>query len=349
MAMGVDTPNVVQLIAKHNALCKLVQILVFGFSMEQIQELVAKNLSAPCLKSYSLKATEKPRLLRLQKLAHVIQLLYELKCIEGIFCITSALTTQLMSRIFSDEQMAQINQALSGQGPWLRDAGRENLEKGHKTNSPIAEKFYQNGKLIYNNDQYVAFFRKGDNLYKPPQLLQENTYYTIQDLSNIVMQQLNVHLQQFTNLESYAKKLGKPINALELIDAKGNYSFFRNLLKLSIRDKQVFIPYMGILRRDLIFTMEGGDNYVDSAKRFMNFRKASVLYEYVLTYLSPQMNFLGYQHEDPETFLSQNIVARRIVENSQDELIVWMRSFAEGSDSLDMWDVTEFAKPRKVG
>jgi hypothetical protein len=74
---------------------------------------------------------------------------------------------------------------------------------------------------------------------------------------------------------------------MDLIDSKGNYSYYRNLLKLSIRDKMIFLPYLGVIRRDLIFTNEGSENYVDKHKRFMNFRKASILYDYVLTYLSP--------------------------------------------------------------
>jgi len=224
---------------------------------------------------------------------HVIQLLYELRCMEGVFSITSALQTQLMSRIFSEDLQAQLNTALRGDGPWLIEAGKDNLEKGYKIGSYIAQTFFHNGKLIYN-ESYVPFFKKSNQLFRPVRLVEENKFYTIADLQDIAQQQLDLRLTEFTKLKYFALKLGKPADALALIDSKGNYSNYRNLLKLSIRDKQVFVPYMGVLRRDLIFTMEGGDNYVDEKKRFMNFRKASVLYEYVLTYLSPQMNFLGY-------------------------------------------------------
>ncbi|CAL6009367.1 RasGEF_domain-containing protein [Hexamita inflata] len=346
MAAGVDTPNVMQLIQRHNALCKLIQILIFGFSFEHITLITQKQFNNPLLQSFSLQKHDKMRVKLLQKLCHVVQLLFELKCIEGIFCIVSSLTTQLMSRIYTDELQQQLNEALMGQGPWLAEAGAKHLQEGLKSGSNIAKQFFQNGKQMY--DGYVAFFSKGDYLFKPTRPLEENTFYTISDIEDIVRQSLNIQSKEFQNLQAYALKLGKPVNALELIDPKGNYSIYRNLLKLSIRDKQVFIPYMGVVRRDLVFTMDGAENYVDAPKKFMNYRKASTLFEYVLTYLSPQMNFLGYQHENAQVFLSQNVVARRIKDNSQDAMLIWLRSFSlTMGDAVDMWAMSEFAKPRR--
>jgi hypothetical protein len=40
--------------------------------------------------------------------------------------------------------------------------------------------------------------------------------------------------------------------------------------------------------------MDGPENYADDKKKFINFMKANVMYDHILGYLSPQLNFLGY-------------------------------------------------------
>ena len=37
MAMGNDTPNIKEMIQKHNAVCKLIQLLLLGLTFEQVK------------------------------------------------------------------------------------------------------------------------------------------------------------------------------------------------------------------------------------------------------------------------------------------------------------------------
>ena len=157
-----------------------------------------------------------------------------------------------MSRVFSDDITGQIFEALSGKGSWIIQASKLNLTEGAKRNQNFAKQFE-------NKESYIPFFEDGDYYFPDSyELIQEERFYTIEDLEYIAKASLHI--------EEKKKDLKPGYDIMNLIDTKGNYSVYRNLLKTCIKGKKVITPYLGLLRRDLVFTMDGAENYVDERK-----------------------------------------------------------------------------------
>jgi hypothetical protein len=136
----------------------------------------------------------------------------------------------LLSRLFAEELNLQLDEALKGEGPWMEEAGKLNLEKAAQT-SQQAEKFFSANKKQILVQQYVPYFKNGCLIFTNVTFLKQNQFYDIQKIQEIVVRNLKLKFDATSNMQAQALKLGKAHNLIQLIDGSSNYSAYRQALK----------------------------------------------------------------------------------------------------------------------